>query len=43
MINLICQTNKCKKYIVCNNWICFFDKLTIFYLVQPDFQANLRK
>lgn len=29
MINLICLTNKCKKYIICNNWVCFFDKLTI--------------
>ena len=29
MINLICQTNKCKRYIICNNWVSFLDKLTI--------------
>lgn len=29
MISLICQTNKRKRYIICNNWVSFLDKLTI--------------
>lgn len=43
MINLICQTNKCKNILYAIIGFVFFDKLTVVDLVQPDFQANLRK
>ena len=25
MINLICLTNKYGKYVICNNWVCFYN------------------